>query len=80
MESIKQTFTTPKNHQIIIKIPAHIPENDPVEVVLTFHKKTTAYEQKINELKNAVNDKQFHNDLKQITKDFNDVDLNEWHE
>ena len=35
MEAIKQIAHTPKNHEIRVKIPQHIPENELVEVIVT---------------------------------------------
>jgi hypothetical protein len=34
MEAIKKTIRIPKNHEITIKIPDHIPENQIAEVIL----------------------------------------------
>lgn len=80
MESIKHIFKTPKDHEILLKIPNHIPENSTIEVILNFQKKPKIYEQKINKLRDAVNDNLFLNDLKDISDDFENNDLNEWQE
>ncbi|KHE93966.1 MAG: hypothetical protein K8F52_14440 [Candidatus Scalindua rubra] len=78
MEAIKRIVRTPKNHEIRIKIPAHIPENDPVEIIIFFSKKTEDYNNKMNELKNATRDKLFLGDLREVSEDLKHVDLEEW--
>ncbi|GAX61243.1 lauroyl/myristoyl acyltransferase [Candidatus Scalindua japonica] len=78
MEAIKQIVRTPKNHEIRIKIPDHVPENDPVEIIIFFRNKTEDYNNKINELKNATQDKFFLSDLKEVSEDLKYVDLEEW--
>lgn len=78
MESIKQTIKTPKNHEICLKIPDHVQEDELVEIIMNFPEKSNEYNRKINELKTAVMDEQFLQDLKQVEEDFKDVDLEEW--
>lgn len=78
METIKQIIRTPKNHEIRIKIPDHVPENDPVEIIIFFRKQTEDYNSKINELKNATQDKLFMRDLSEVSEDLKYVDLEEW--
>ncbi|MCR4342875.1 MAG: hypothetical protein NUV40_03165 [Patescibacteria group bacterium] len=78
MEAIKQIVRTPKNHEILIKIPDHVPENDPVEIIIFFRNKTEDYNNKINELKNATQDKLFMGDLREVSEDLKYVDLEEW--
>ncbi len=78
MEAIKQIVRTPKNHEILIKIPDHVPENDLVEIIIFFRNKTEDYNNKINELKNAAQDKLFLDDLKMVSEDLKYVDLEEW--
>ncbi len=78
MEAIKQIVRVPKNHEIRIKIPDHVQENDPVEVIIFFHKKTEDYNNKINELKNATQDNLFLSDLREASEDLKYVDLEEW--
>ena len=79
MEAIKQIVRTPKNHEIRVKIPQHIPENELVEViVIGLGTQQTDFEQKINALKAAMRDKLFLSDLQNISKDFEAVDREEW--
>ncbi len=80
MQAIKQIVRTPKNREIRIKIPDQVPENEPVEIILFFRKKPEDYDDKINEVKNAMQDKLFVSELREISQDFEDVDLQEWQE
>jgi len=80
METIKQTIRTPKNHEIHIKIPEHIPENDPVEIIMVFKRKPANLDDKISELRQAMKDKLFLADLTEISKDYENIDLEEWQE
>ena len=78
MEAIKQIVKIPKDHEIRIKIPPYIPENEMVEVILIVKKSPDGLKQKINELKEAMKDDLFLNDLKEISGDFKAVDLEGW--
>ncbi|NIA28407.1 MAG: hypothetical protein GXO75_08165 [Calditrichaeota bacterium] len=78
MEAIKRTVRTPKNREIRIRIPDQIPENEPVEIILVFGKGTENFDMKINELKTAMNDELFLSDLKEISSDFDRIDLENW--
>lgn len=80
METIKQTIRTPKNHEIRIKIPEHVPENDPVEIIIVFKKKPENFDNKISELRKAMKDKLFLSDLTEVSKDYENIDLEEWQE
>lgn len=68
------------NHEIQIKIPAHVPENEPVEIIMFLREKHKDYDNKINELKNAMQDELFLKDMKEIDEDFKNIDLDEWRE
>jgi hypothetical protein len=79
MEAIKQIVRTPKNHEIRVKIPQHIPENERVEViVIGLGTQQTDVEQKINALKTAMRDTLFLSDLRNLSTDFEAVDREEW--
>ena len=78
MEAIKQIIRTPKNHEILVKIPQHIPENELVEVIMIVGQYQTEFDQKINALKAAMNDPLFLSDLQTIAQDFEAVDLEAW--
>jgi hypothetical protein len=78
MEAIKQIVRTPRNHEILIKIPRHVPENDLVEIILIVKKKQHDFERKINELKGAMSDELFLSDLTEVSDEFEKIDLAEW--
>lgn len=75
MEAIKHFVRVPQNHEIKIKIPGCVPENEPVEIILFLRKKREDYEPKINELKTAMNDELFLSDLKEVSEEFENIDL-----
>lgn len=78
MEAIKQVMRIPKNHEVRIKVPQHVPENELVEIILIIRKKTEDYKQKIDELKEAMNDRLFLNDLKEVSEEFETIDIEGW--
>ena len=80
MEAIKQIIRTPKNHEVRIKIPQYVPENDLVEIILILRKKPNDFERKINELKTAMNDELFLSDLREVSEEFEKIDFAEWEE
>lgn len=71
MEAIKQIVKIPKDHEIRIKVPPYIPENEIVEVILIIKKSPD----KISELKEAMQDDLFLDDLRKISEDFKVVDV-----
>jgi len=75
MEAIKKIVRVSKDHEIKIKIPQYIPENEIAEVILIIKKRPDNFKQKINELKEAMGDNLFLDDLKEISEDFKAVDL-----
>ena len=80
MEAIKQMVKIPKNHEIRIKVPAHIPENELAEVILilNLNRKKMDYKEKIEELKKAVDDELFMADMDEVSRDFEHVDMEGW--
>ena len=80
MNAMRQIVRTPRNHEIRIKIPDHVPENDPVEIILFFRNKSKDFDDKINALKGAMKDELFLSDLKEVSEDFEAVDIGEWQE
>jgi predicted metal-dependent hydrolase len=78
MEAIKQVIRIPKNHEVRIKVPQHVPENELVEIIMIIRKKTEDYKQKIDELKAAMNDKLFLSDLKEVSEEFEAIDIEDW--
>jgi len=78
MEAIRQIVRTPKNHEIGIKIPEYVPENETVEVILIIKKMPDSFKQKIEELKEAVRNDLFLHDLIDVSEDFTTVDVEGW--
>ncbi len=75
MEAVKQIVKIPKDHEIRIKVPKNIPENETIEVILIMKNRNDSFKQKIRELKNSTKDKLFLEDMKEISEDFRTVDL-----
>ena len=76
MEIIKQIIKVPKNHELRIKVPEHIPADEEAEIVLSFKKKSKSpFKAKIEELIKCKNDELFLEDMKIILDDFKAVDL-----
>lgn len=80
MEAIKQIVRIPKNHEIKVKVPQEVPENETIEVILIIKKRQENFNQKIQELRKAVKDNRFMNDLRESSEDFNTVDSEGWPE
>ena len=78
MGAIKQIVRIPKDHEIGIKIPQYVPENETVEVILIIKKMPDSFKQKIEELKEAVRDNLFLDDLIDVSEDFITVDSEGW--
>lgn len=75
MQAIKQITKVPKNHELCIKIPAHIPEEDVIEVILLIK---SNWENKIAKMKDAVKDPLFLQDMHETLKDFEALDTTGW--
>ena len=78
MEAIKQVIRIPKSHEVRIKVPQHVPENELVEIIMIIRKRTEDHKQKIDELKAAMNDKLFLSDLKEVSEEFEAIDIEDW--
>lgn len=78
MEAIKQIVRIPKNHEIRIKIPHDVPENEIMEVILIIKKRPDSFKQKIEELREAAKDNLFLDDLRNTAEDFKSADLEKW--
>lgn len=78
MEAIKQIVRIPKNHEIRIKVPQEILEDEIAEVILIVKKRSDNFKQKIEELKEAMKDTSFLNDLSDISDDLKAIDLEGW--
>lgn len=75
MEAIKQIVRVSKDREIRIKVPQYIPENEIAEVILIIRKKPDSFKQKIHELKEAMGDDLFLDDLRAISENFKAVDF-----
>ncbi|RZN14991.1 MAG: hypothetical protein EF812_04045 [Methanosarcinales archaeon] len=64
----------PKDHEIRMKIPQCVPENEIMEVILIIKKRPDGFKQKIEELKEAVKDNLFLDDLRNVSENFRTVD------
>ena len=78
MEAIKQVVRVSKDHEIRVKVPSYIPENEVVEMILIIQKRPDSFNQKIRELKESMRGEPFLNDIKDISEDFKIVDLQVW--
>ncbi|NAS88325.1 hypothetical protein C4E24_01070 [ANME-1 cluster archaeon AG-394-G21] len=78
MDAIKQIVRVSKDREIRIKVPLYIPENEIAEVILIIRKTHDSFKQKISELKEAMREDLFLDDLIEISEDFKAVDLDGW--
>jgi hypothetical protein len=78
MDAIKQIVRIPSSHEIKIKIPEHIAENELMEVILLIKSKKRSFGDKINQLKEAVKDPMFLADMNAVNQDFEYADLERW--
>jgi hypothetical protein len=78
MEAIRQIVRIPSNHELRIKIPEHIAEDDLMEVILLLKKRKRDFKDKIRELKKAARDPMYLADMKAVNQDFKYVDQEEW--
>ena len=75
MEAIKKIVRIPKDHEVRIKVPQYVPENELVEIVLIIRKKSEDFKRKINDLRVAMDDKLFLDDLENISGEFATIDI-----
>ncbi len=80
MEAIKQIVRTPQNHEVLIKIPSYVRENEVVEIILILRKKSNDFQHKLQELKTAMEDEIFLSDLKEVSDEFEKIDFEDWKE
>ena len=78
MTILKQDVRIPKNHEIKIKIPDDISENETVKVIIMKNDTSLSFKEKIKQMKKAINDKHFINDLNQTRDDFSTIDFEDW--
>lgn len=75
MEAIKRIVRTPKNREVLLKIPDYVQENEPVEIIIFIRKKPADYANKIKALKEAAGDVNFLRDVAEVTEDFEAADF-----
>ncbi len=78
MEAMKQIVRVPSNHEVRIKVPEYLPENELLEVILLVKKRKQSFEDKIKAMKEAVKDPMYLEDMKAVEQDFEHADLEGW--
>ncbi len=79
MIALRQLKRVPKNHKIVIEVPASIHENQMMEVILLFKETPkNSRADKLAQLKASQHDGLFLSDLQMISDDFADVDGEKW--
>jgi hypothetical protein len=78
LEALRQIVRIPEDHEIKIKVPQYLLKNEIVEVILIIKKRSDNFDQKINELRDAMRDELFLSDPKGVSEDFDTIDLSEW--
>lgn len=78
MEAIKQVVRIPRDHEVKIKVPEYIAEDELLEVILLVKKRKPGFEDKIKELKAAVKDPMYLEDMKAVNQDFEYADQEGW--
>jgi len=80
METLRQTIEIPKNHRIDIQLPKHIPIGR-AEIAITVNPIgvcENSLENKLLQMREAVNDPAFMSDLQETMSDFESVDYENW--
>lgn len=79
MIALRQLKRVPKNHQIVIEVPANIDENQMMEVILLFKEMPkNSRADKLAQLQASQHDPLFMSDLQTINDDFSHIDNEEW--
>ncbi|MEI6745928.1 MAG: hypothetical protein WCL34_08200 [Methylococcaceae bacterium] len=79
MIALRQLKRVPKNHQIVIEVPANIDENQMMEVILLFKEMPkNSRADKLAQLQASQHDPLFMNDLQTVNDDFAHIDNEEW--
>jgi hypothetical protein len=78
MIALRQLKRVPKNHKIVIEVPASIHENQMMEVILLFKEMPkSSRADKLAQLQASQHDPMFLADLQAVTDDFADIDKTE---
>lgn len=75
MQAIRQIVRIPRNHEVKIKIPGHIAEDELMEVILLVKERDRTFIDKIEKLKQAAKDPLFLKDMEEVNRDFSDADF-----
>lgn len=78
MEAIRQVVRIPKSHELKIKIPDYIEEDELMEVLLLVKTGKRSFKDKILDLQESAKDPDFIEELETINRDFEYVDLEGW--
>ncbi len=77
MEALRKVFKIPKNHKLTIDLPDNIDENQLIEVILIMRSDNSRIS-KIEDIKNAVKDKTYIEDMNEVLNDYQNVDMADW--
>jgi hypothetical protein len=78
MEALRQIVRIPRSHEVKIKIPDHIAEDELMEVILLVRNRKRNFKDKIKELQDAVKDPMYLEDMKAVSRDFEFADMEGW--
>ncbi|HLP46653.1 MAG TPA: hypothetical protein VK469_11925 [Candidatus Kapabacteria bacterium] len=78
MEAIRQVVRIPGDHELKIKVPDYLEEDDLIEIILLVKTRRHDFAEKINRMKRAASDPLFLADIKRIERDFEDTDQEGW--
>lgn len=73
MNTLKKTLRIPKDRELRIKLPESFDINRKVVIVIN-EEGTNDFEERINSIKEAVNDKLFMEDLNEVMDDYKFID------
>jgi len=79
MQTVKQILKVPENHELRIKLPSNIPQNEIIEVLIVYNKQKI-FQEKLESFKDLDKDKLFQEDLDEIANSFSRIDKEGWEE
>ena len=78
MQAIRQIAQTPSSHEIRLALPREIPDNAPIEIIILVADDPDLFQRKIQQLRMAMRDQLFLNDLHEVAADFAAIDAQGW--
>lgn len=78
MEAIRQIVKIPKSHEVMIKVPFHIAEDELMEVILLVKGRKQSHKSKMEQMKHAAKDPMFLADMEAVNRDFEYADAEGW--